>query len=157
MPLNVTKLIGQGISGEPPYPQITLALTKLASIAIDLDISASIANSTHVRLVFAMPQNISKTVVHFAVVTTQLAPYFPHLHHPTIPLLPPDQSVRCLLADRLSSPPSRQISRGSRRTRTNTARIHAPSICPRYARPPTPGTDDDDVYDSDAWRNINGE
>ena len=61
------------------------------------------------------------------------------------------------LADRLSSPPSRRTFRGSRRTRTTTARIHAPSIRPHYARPPTPGTDDDNVYDSDAWCNINGE
>ena len=105
MPLNVTKLIGQVISGEPPYPQITLALTKLASIAIDLDISASIASSTHVQLVFAMPQNISRTVVRFAVVTTQLAPYLPRLRRPTVPLLPPDQSVRCLLHLQIASLP----------------------------------------------------
>ena len=61
------------------------------------------------------------------------------------------------LADSLSSPPSRQTFRGSRRTHTTTTCIHTPSIRPRYVRPPTPGTDDDDVYDSDAWRNINGE
>ena len=62
-----------------------------------------------------------------------------------------------LLADRLSSPPSRQTFHGSRHTRTTTACIHTPSIQLYNARPPTPGTDDNDVYDSDAWCNINGE
>ena len=103
MPLNVTKLTGQVISGEPPYPQITLALTKLVSIAIDLDISASTASSTRAQLVFAMPQNISRIVVHFAIVTTQLAPYLPRLRHPTIPLLPPDRSVWCPLHLQIAS------------------------------------------------------
>ena len=61
------------------------------------------------------------------------------------------------LEDRLSTSSSRRTFHGPRRTRTTTARIHAPSVRRNYARPPTPGTDDDDIYDSDAWRNINGE
>ena len=61
------------------------------------------------------------------------------------------------LADWLSSPPSRRTFRGSCRTRTTTACIHTPSIRLYDAHPPTSGTDDDDVYDSDAWHNINGE
>ena len=61
------------------------------------------------------------------------------------------------LADRLSSPPSQQTFHGSHRTCTTTTHIHTPSIQLYDARPPTPGTDNDDVYDSDAWHNINGE
>ena len=62
-----------------------------------------------------------------------------------------------LLADRLSSPPSQRTFCGSCCTCTTTARIHTPSIWLYNACSPTPGTDDDDVYDSDAWHNINGE
>ena len=60
------------------------------------------------------------------------------------------------LADRLSSPPRRAFH-GSCHTHVTTAHIHTPSIRFCGVRPPTPGMDDDDVYDSDAWRNINGE
>ena len=57
------------------------------------------------------------------------------------------------LADRLSSPPRRAFH-GSCHTHVTTAHIHTPSIRFCGVRPPTPGMDDDDVYDSDAWRNI---
>ena len=61
------------------------------------------------------------------------------------------------LADRLSSPPPQWTFCGSRHTRATTACIHTPSIRFYDACPSTPCIDDDDVYDSDAWRNINGE
>ena len=69
----------------------------------------------------------------------------------SICLVPP------LLADRLSSPPPQQTFHGSCRTHATTACIHTPSICFCGVCPPTSSTDDDDVYDTDAWYNINGD
>ena len=69
----------------------------------------------------------------------------------SICLIPPP------LADRLSSPPPRWTFYGSRRTHITTAPIHTPSVRFCSACPPTPGTNNNNVYDSDAWRNINGE
>ena len=60
------------------------------------------------------------------------------------------------LADRLSSLPSWQTFCGSYCTHTTTAHIHTPSIQFCGVCPPTLGTDDDDVYDTNTWRNING-
>ena len=60
------------------------------------------------------------------------------------------------LADRLSSPPQRTFHE-SRCTCATTAHIHTPSIHFCSVRPPTPSTDNNNIYDSDAWHNINGE
>ena len=94
MPSSAVKLIGQVILDEPLYPQIILALTKLASIATVWDISASIANSTPVQLAFAMPLIMSRIVAHSAIAITRLTPYPPHLCRPTILPLLSDQSVQ---------------------------------------------------------------
>ena len=59
------------------------------------------------------------------------------------------------LKDRLSSPPPRCTFQGSHYT--TTARIHAPFIWFWSVRSLTPGTDDNNVYDTDTWRNINGD
>ena len=93
-PSNAVKLIGRAILDEPLYPQIILALTKLASIATVWDISASIVNSTPVQLASAMLLIMSRIAAHSAVATTQLVPYPPHLHHPTILPLLLDQSIQ---------------------------------------------------------------
>ena len=69
----------------------------------------------------------------------------------SIHLVPPP------LADRLSSPPPWCTFWGSHRTHTTMACIHTPSIWLCGARPPIPGTDDNNVYDTDTWRNINGD
>ena len=61
------------------------------------------------------------------------------------------------LADRLSSPPPWWTFHGSCHTHTTTACIHTPSIWFCGVCPPTPGTDDDDIYDTDTWRNINSD
>ena len=53
------------------------------------------------------------------------------------------------LTDRLSSPP-RQTFCGSHHTHATTAHIHTPSIRFCDVRPPTPGTDDDNIYNTDA-------
>ena len=62
-----------------------------------------------------------------------------------------------LLADRLSSLPPRWTFCRPRHIHTTTACIHTPSIRFCDVCPPTLGTDDDDIYDTDAWRNINGD
>ena len=61
------------------------------------------------------------------------------------------------LVDRLSSPPLRHTFQGSHCTCTTTAHIHAPTIQFYSIHPPTPGTDNDDIYDTEVWRNINGD
>ena len=96
-PSNAVKLIGLAISDEPPYPQITLVLTKHASIATAWGISTSTVNSTPVLLASTMPLIMSRTVAHSIVTTTQLVPYLPRFLHPTILPLPLDQSVWCPL------------------------------------------------------------
>ena len=61
------------------------------------------------------------------------------------------------LADRLSSPPSQHTFQGFHCNHTTTACIHAPAIWFCGIHPPTLGIDDDDIYDTDAWRNINSD
>ena len=61
------------------------------------------------------------------------------------------------LADQLSSPPSHHTFWGSHHNQTTTACIHTPAVLFCSIHPPTPGTDDDNVYDTDTWRNINGD
>ena len=102
-PSNTVKLIGRVILDEPLYPQIILTLTKPASIVTIWDISASIASSTPVQLAFAMPPIMFRIVAHSAIVIIQLAPYLPHLRHPTVLPLLPDRSVQYPLHLRINS------------------------------------------------------
>ena len=60
------------------------------------------------------------------------------------------------LADGLSSPPRRTFHE-SCHICTTTAHIHTPSIHFCSVRPSTPSMDDNNIYNSDAWHNINGE
>ena len=97
------KLIGWVILDEPLYPQIILALMKPASIVTIWDISTSIASSTPVQLAFTMPLIMSRIVAHSTVIIIQLAPYLPHLRHPTVLPLLPDRSVQYSLHLRIDS------------------------------------------------------
>ena len=69
----------------------------------------------------------------------------------SICLIPPP------LADRLSSPPSQHTFWGSCHNHTTIVHIHAPTIQFCGIHPPIPGTDDNNVYDTNTWRNINGD
>ena len=102
-PSSAVKLIGWAILDELLYPQIILALTKLASIATVWDISTSIANSTPVQLAFAMPLIMSRIIAHSVVAKIRLASYPPRLHRPTILPLLLDQSVQYPLRLRIGS------------------------------------------------------
>ena len=61
------------------------------------------------------------------------------------------------LADRFSSPPLWHTFRGSHHNHTTRVRIHAPTIWFCGVHPPTLGTDNNDVYGTDAWKNINSD